>query len=59
MKIQQAKQLQFGDEVYWNDPDNGLCSRSITIREVRIVGNMLCIYGVDGYYLECFPKELS
>ena len=27
MKIQHVRELRVGDEVYWNDPDGGTCSR--------------------------------
>lgn len=59
MEIRNIKNLSNGDEIFWNDPDNGICSKHITIQNIRIVGEILCITGIDGIYLECFARELS
>jgi len=59
MTEKQIKNLQNGDEVFWEDPDDGLTSRSITIQSVEIKGDVVCIYGKDGDELECFANELS
>lgn len=60
MTLRQVKQLGHGDEVYWNDPDGGKCSRVITIRFITIVSRSIVrITGMDGCYLECFAGELS
>lgn len=60
MTIPEVKKLHAGDEVYWNDPDNGLCSKTIKIAtiEVRPCYTVI-ITGDDGSYLECFASELS
>jgi hypothetical protein len=52
-------ELRNGDEVYWNDPDGGLCSRHIVIREIRIDGEVVVIDGIEGDHLECLVCELS
>jgi len=54
-----------GDKVRWNDPDDGKCSRHLTIETITFCGQgdggdcMVKITGKDGSYLECFAKELS
>jgi len=62
MTLQEVKQLHSGDEVYWTDPaeQDGLEHHSgyITIREITIVGEIVCIVH-DGGNLECFAHELS
>jgi hypothetical protein len=61
MKIADVKKLQPGDEVFWNDPDDGKCSRHYTISkiEVRQTVQTVIIEDVDGDTLECFASELS
>jgi hypothetical protein len=51
--------LGTGDEVYWNDPDEGACSAKATF-----VGHMSYVDGVsvivkDGIKMQVFTKELS
>ena len=59
MTEKQAEKLHTGDEVFWNDPDDGETSRNINIQSIKIQGEMVCITGVDGDYLECYACELS
>ena len=60
MKIKQALKLHSGDEVFWNDPDNGLCSRQYCISEIKhLGGKAFSILDKDGSHLECFCNELS
>ena len=60
MTIQEVKQLHNGDEVFWNDPDEGKCSRHITIKHISIWGDdVVKITGEHGYCLECYAHELS
>jgi hypothetical protein len=54
-----TKKLGCGDEIYWEDPDDGICSRFITIQNISLAGEAVCIKGKDGSYLECFPHELK
>jgi hypothetical protein len=51
--------LGTGDEVYWNDPDEGICSGHATF-----VGHMSYVDGVsvivkDDVKMQVFTKELS
>ena len=59
MIMTEVKQLQIGDEVFWNDPDNGLTSRSVIIQSIEVKGEIVCIYDRDGDNLECFASELE
>ena len=61
MTIKEVKQLHNGDEVFWSDPDDGICSRTITIQSIKIdaPNEIISIYGNDGDYLQCFAHELS
>ena len=59
MKIEEAIKLAPGDEVYWNDPDDGICSRFYYISEIDIVDGVIKITTKDGNYLECCAWELS
>jgi hypothetical protein len=54
-----VEQLKAGDKVFWNDPDDGLTSRTIKIQSISVRGEMVMITGVDGDYLECYAGELS
>jgi hypothetical protein len=57
--------LQSGDEVCWNDPDDGTCSRTLVIGSVEYhgeLGDPECIIRLtadDGWFVECFANELS
>ena len=59
MKFESVRKLRSGDEVTWNDPDGGYCSKTVTISSIEIKGHTVCITDTNGGYLECFPKELS
>ena len=60
MTTQDALELTSGDEVYWNDPDEGLTSRNLTISMIEIVhGDVFKIWDTDGGYLEGYLWELS
>ena len=59
MKIKQIAQLRPGDEVFWTDPDNGLCSRIYHIAHIEIKHDLISITDKDGSHLECFASELS
>jgi hypothetical protein len=68
MKLAEVRKLQSGDEVFWNDPDDGLTSRHIKIQSIKVLApddgeecgdEVVCIYGNDGDELECFAHELS
>ncbi|MCD6434938.1 MAG: hypothetical protein J7L15_00900 [Clostridiales bacterium] len=59
MTLKEVKKLHTGDEVFWEDPDDGLTSRNITIQSVKVQGEVVCISGKDGDELECYAHELS
>lgn len=59
MTTKDIKKLHSGDEVFWNDPDNGECSRFINIQKIKIIGDIVTIQDINGDTLECLPEELS
>lgn len=59
MDKQTAQNLTTGDEVFWTDPDDNICSRYLTIQSIEIVGDVFRITAKDGDYLEGFISELS
>jgi len=59
MNITEALKLDSGFKVFWEDPDEGKCSRYYTISKIEIKGTILCITDIDGSYIECFAHELS
>ena len=61
MTTEEVRNLKNGDEVFWNDPDNGLTSRHITIQAIELFNSdcILRIMGDDGSTLECFAHELE
>lgn len=56
-----GNQVTPGDEVFWNDPDGGKCSRHLTIHDIEIRKQSLSVIitDVNGDTLECFASELS
>lgn len=58
-RIIEVEKLHIGDEVRWNDPDGGACSRNIVIAGLEVEGDVVKIKGRDGSYLECFAHEIS
>jgi len=59
MKISKAKELHNGDEVFWNDPDEGLCSRMLKIHSISFIPpNIFRIEEIDGSEVECYAREL-
>jgi hypothetical protein len=60
MTTQDALELTSGDEVFWTDPDDNICSRNLTICMIEIIaGDFFKIWDVDGDYLEGYLWELS
>ena len=59
MTTNQVRKLHNDDEVYWNDPDDGICSYQIEITDIWFEGEIVCIIDQDGNYLECLVEELS
>lgn len=52
------KNLQIGDEVYWNDPDDGMCSGVFKIVEF-INDTVVLLRNDSGSETEAFLNELS
>jgi len=50
-----------GTEVWWEDPDGGLCSRHVTIARVDYgpAEDTVTITEADGSVLEAHPEEFS
>lgn len=49
-----------GDEVTWNDPDNGTCSRTGVVESVEFHENGIVELTMnDGWTVEAFVHELS
>jgi len=60
MRITDVKKLQPGDEVFWNDPDGGRCSRYYEICLIEFFPpNLVRILEDNGSVLECYARELS
>ena len=53
------KNLTSGDVVTWCDPDNGECSRTLTIKSIEYCGDHLIIIDTNGGELHCYPDELE
>ena len=64
MTIEQAKELHCGDEVFWNDPDEGRCSRIYKIACITMPPDLqkddpIWIEDEDGSHIACYADELS
>lgn len=59
MTLKNVRKLQPGDQVTWNDPDGGACTRTGTIQAISINGSIVSITWQDGSDLECYARELS
>jgi hypothetical protein len=59
MSISKVIRLRVGDEVVWNDPDDGICSRKYVIASIKYKGGIVSIVDKNGDCLECFARELS
>jgi hypothetical protein len=59
MTIKEMRKLHPGDQVFWEDPDGGACSRVLRIQTIKVVGNVATIMELDGSILECYAKELK
>jgi hypothetical protein len=60
MKIKDVRKLHSGDQVYWNDPDDGTCSRVYQIQTIEVdpETGVVVIQEPDGSMLECYAREL-
>jgi hypothetical protein len=59
MRMSELGNLHCGDEVYWEDPDDGKCSRFLVILSIYYCGNVVTITEPDGTVVECFARELK
>lgn len=48
---------QVGSQVYWNDPDGGICSDGATVIEIK--GDIYCLETHGGSYVEAYAHELA
>ena len=51
--------LKSGDVVYWNDPDDGICSGVATYKRMAEPTSTVAIIEKDGVEMECFLDELN
>ena len=49
--------FHYGDEVFWTDPDDGLCSGIATF--IQLVNEEVAIIEKDGVQIEVFTDEIS
>lgn len=59
MTKSQVKKLRIGDAVYWNDPDDGACSRWVRIKDISVKGDCVTIQELDGDIIEGPFKEFE
>ena len=62
MTAEQIENLHTDDEVYWNDPDEGICSRFLHIQEIRWIDeehDAVRINTKEGDCVEAFISELE
>lgn len=61
MQIDDILKLHKGDQIRWNDPDNDLCSRVITIGSIEYNEDtdIIRIIDIDGGIVDAFNEELS
>lgn len=69
MTLDQVRQIQPGDQVFWNDPDEGTCSRVLTVQTIEInvdseddgedMDIIVSIMEPGGSVVECYAHELS
>lgn len=60
LELNWREKLKPGDEVFWSDPDEHSCSRTIHILSIHYGLDGACtIQERDGTDFECFLKELS
>lgn len=60
MRINDVRKLHTGDQVFWNDPDDGACSRVYQIQTIEVdpQTGVVVIQEPDGSVLECYAREL-
>ena len=60
MTLEEAKALRPGTRVFWDDPDDGICSKYLVIQLIEWPGDddVVRITCENGSELECFAQEL-
>ena len=60
MTLEEVARLHPGDEVHWEDPDEGMCSKTgnVVYVSMNTDNSVVVVLFTDGTYLECFPSEL-
>lgn len=54
------RDLHSGDEITWNDPDDGLCTKTLVIQSIEYLSNdVVRITDKNGGVLEAYLNELS
>jgi hypothetical protein len=63
MRLKDLKKLRVGDEVFWNDPDNDLCSGMFHIQSLGSgivnMSSVVTLMRDDSSIVEVFARELS
>lgn len=59
MTQDEARRLGPGDEVFWNDPDDGACSRAVVIQTIEHREDVVLIREPSGAVIEAFVWELE
>jgi hypothetical protein len=58
MKPSDIKELQHGDKIFWEDPEN-LRSRILTVKKVRVKSyNDIVIHSQEGDVLYCTSSQI-
>jgi hypothetical protein len=63
MTLVEVQKLKTGDHIFWNDPDDGSCSRSFVVASIGIRAEedgdvLLSLTDPDGDELECLAVEI-
>lgn len=59
MTMEEAANLLPGDQVIWEDPDNWICTKILTIAAISLNGEVVTITDTQGDTLECYAEELK
>lgn len=64
MTYEQVLRISLGDTVFWNDPDEGICSRELCVSSIRVGADQgedteVDLSCADGSVLMCLARELQ
>lgn len=61
MNRQEVEALRVGDKVFWSDPDQGFCSRLLTIQAISVcpIDDDVELIDHNGGYIGCPFSELE